>query len=632
MAAQRAAGLAQQFVAAPLGLQHAPGGGDEGVLVGRVAALPQPAEDGERPHMVLRGAEHRLGQRLQRGADLAMQELAAVSAALLGQQRDEEGGLLQRIGHIVGQLHQRDDRTPARQPLGLGACPHDEVVGLAFPGLGPCPQPGGGLGAVVATIDRAIGQRLVDRLGQGLHPGGVLGQQIELGAVLLHVPGQQQPGLVGHQRGGLVGRMGAPRQRQHVHQEGLRRRLAEHGVQPVADAEGTGAKILHGVEDELLAARLQPGAVADLALRRLAQHLDRQRLGHEGLQALAGAVPVDQEDDAGADALQRQRERGLVGAGEGGRAELVGRTLVEVGADLRLRRRPLCAQLRQPRLEEGEARLVQVGVGQADAGSRRDTVDGLAIDHLDHQHMRVVGADVVLDQQVRAVAGRGGVEAGVVELEGAGAAETAHEGGDAWAVLRADLPGVGAVDHLAGERGREAVQRLVQVHHQQVQAVVGVLAALAAVAVGQRAQVVGAERGAAVFAVRLPSGQVLQPVVAALAQGGDLGIGGVVHFTGQARDRPGHGGQGLVEQRRQPRRLGQQEILALLRRAGLEFVEPAALQAGRGAFGAQILQRLGRLLRMGRSRLQQGQRHLEPVIGRQRRLHPGGPQEGGLTE
>ena len=50
------------------------------------------------------------------------------------------------------------------------------------------------------------------------------------------------------------------------------------------------------------------------------------------------------------------------------------------------------AELLQHLLEKVESAWVQVGIGQADA----------QVFNLDHQHMHVVGADVVLDQQFAA--------------------------------------------------------------------------------------------------------------------------------------------------------------------------------------------------------------------------------------
>ena len=48
----------------------------------------------------------------------------------------------------------------------------------------------------------------------------------------------------------------------------------------------------------------------------------------------------------------------------------------------------------------------------------------------DHEDMGIGGPDVVLDHEPSAGAGGGGVEPGMVELEGARALEAAHEGFD----------------------------------------------------------------------------------------------------------------------------------------------------------------------------------------------------------
>ncbi len=68
----------------------------------------------------------------------------------------------------------------------------------------------------------------------------------------------------------------------------------------------------HRVEDEVGAAEFEKGAVPVLALRRADQEVDRAGLGDEGLQRLAGLVPVDQKDDARAEEGEETVEIGLV--------------------------------------------------------------------------------------------------------------------------------------------------------------------------------------------------------------------------------------------------------------------------------------------------------------------------------
>jgi hypothetical protein len=115
----------------------------------------------------------------------------------------------------------------------------------------------------------------------------------------------------------------------------------------------------------------------------------------------------------------------------------------------------------QQRLEKLEAGAVQVRVVQR---NRRAL-------HLHDQHVRVVGADVVLQQKPLAVAGGRGVESRVVELEWRGAVQAAHESFDVRSIGRLQLPDVGAADLFARQTASQTIELLVQVHDQQVKAV-----------------------------------------------------------------------------------------------------------------------------------------------------------------
>ena len=84
------------------------------------------------------------------------------------------------------------------------------------------------------------------------------------------------------------------------------------------------------------AARLQPGHVTAAPARGLAQDRYCIGLADELLEALARAVPVDQEHDARADAFQRGLDGGIIGAVELRGTHRVGRTLVEFCVRARL--------------------------------------------------------------------------------------------------------------------------------------------------------------------------------------------------------------------------------------------------------------------------------------------------------
>jgi hypothetical protein len=511
--------------------------------------------------VVLHRPQHAVGQGLQGLAHCGWR-----AAGLLGPQAQHEAGLLQRVGHVVAALEQAQQRLPLRVALGLAARAHHQMVGLAFPGLGAGSQVGGGRGVAVV----AVGQGVAQALGHGVAQAGMLGQVLEAAMAALQALGQQGAHLVGHQGRRLRLCPGPVGQGQGLDQKGRGGVLAHHLVQAVAQAEGTGALGGHGVPDQALAAQREPGQMAHTLARGGVQHRHRGGLVDEGQQALAGPVPVDQEDDALADAFEHLLQRGLVGRGEAGAAHVVGLTGVQARGLPALGGAPLCAHLGQQALEEGEALTVQVGVGQADAGRGPPGV------HLQHDDVGVVGADVVLDHQARALAGGRGVQARVLALERAGALQTAHEGLDARpvAAIGGQIPGMGAGHVVAGQAGGQAVERLVQVHHQAVQAVAGL-----GLAAGQRAQQGLVQQGTA-------RGQGLQPGLPAAHPFGQRRVG-----IGLGQQRAGHHPQVLVQ-------LPGQVQQGLVRRVGM---------GGRGLQHAEV--------------------ELEPVVGAQ-----GRPQAGRLQQ
>ena len=444
----------------------------------------------------------------------------------------------------------------------------------------------------------AVGEAVAQALGERMAVGRVLGEQVEL-VVPAQVAREQQAGVVGHQRKRLALLHRRTRQRHALEHEGARLLGAKHAVEAVADAEVLRPERLHRTEHQLLAARCQPGHVADAPARGLGEDGRRIGLADELLEPLARAVPVDQEDDARADALQHLVQRLLVGAVERGGADVIGGAEVEPGAGARLRLAPARPDLAQQRLEEGEAAAVEVGVGE------RDTQ---ALD-LDHQHVGVVGADVVLQQQAGAVAGGGGVQPGVVELEGAGGIEPAHEGGDARAVERIDLPHVGAVDGLAGELGGEAVERLVQIHHQQVQAVV-----LAALATGERLELRRRQR------VGRKLGQPGTPVRAARVE------------VLVALERSRHRAQVLGKQGDEAVEAGHVQLLALAVGGRRQLRQPGRIDPGGGELACQVERRSIAALRVVVRRLQHAEIELQSIVGGQRHTDPRRPEQFRLSQ
>ena len=523
---------------------------------------------------------------------------------MLGQQAEHEAGFLQRIRHVVAVVQQLHQRAPLRLVLGQLARVHHQLVGVALPGLGARGQALGGGGIALQPVR----QRVAQALRQGVAVGGVFFQQVVVAAAAAQAARQLGLGLVEQQRRrvGVVGGVD-----EHAGQKVARLGLAQHLVQPVTQAELAGALRGHGVPDQALGAGVQPRHVAGAGTRAGLQHRHRAFAADEVQQALARAVPVDQEHDALADAFELLRQFGFIVRLEARGAHVIGVALVQALGGALLGLAPVRAHLGQQALEEGEALAVQVGIGQRDDLRRGGGVD------LDHQHVRVVGADVVLDQQLVAVARGGRVEAGVVELERRGAVQPAHEGGDARAVavVARQLPAVRAVDAVGGQPGRQAIERLVQVHHHDVQAV-----AARALAMGQRLDLRGGQHRA---------GQCIQlglPVRHAL---GECSVG-TVAFDQRAR----HHTQVVGQAQRQARQIGHaQGAIGFAGGGSGQVVQPVGLGAhgdvGGGDLARQIQCRLARVVGMGVRGLQHAQVELQAVVGLERGAHLRRPQQRG---
>ena len=98
--------------------------------------------------------------------------------------------------------------------------------------------------------------------------------------------------------------------------------------------------------------------------------------------------------------------------------------------------------------------------------------------YLEYEHVSIVGADVVLQQQSFAITRGSCFQTWVIKLEPSGSVKPAHEGNNACAVLGLQFPYVGTVNYLARQLARKVVDLLVQIHHQEMQAVLAASAAM----------------------------------------------------------------------------------------------------------------------------------------------------------
>ena len=514
-------------------------------------------------------------------------------------QGPEESGFFQCIGHVVGLQQQLYHRLPARLAFGALACLHHQAIGTVFPALDARHQ--------LAAVLLALRDQVAHGLRQRMAVGGMFRHQVEFQMVLRQCATHQQTRLVLDHGLGLLLQQQRGTHAHQLQQELARTGIAQYAVQPVTKAEGIAADCFHGAVDQLFAARHQPAHVAMAACRSALQQVHGGGLVDEQLQALARAVPVDHEHDARRHVFQTLLQRGIVLGVQRGLAHGIGLVLVHARRHDRFRHFPAEAGLFQQALEELEADHVQLGIGQADAA---------ALDR-DHQHVGIVGTDVVLDQQAFAVTRDSGVQARVAELERCRAVQSAHEGAYQRTVFRLDMPDMGAIQVLGGNRAGQTVDLLVQIHYQQVEAV-----ARGAIAMGQAVQVGGTQ--AIVITACL---QPVMPVCAARAE-----AFGICHDAAIG-DRTGHGFQIIVQRLQQLCHVRQHQQLVVHIGVSHQILGPAGLaEAGTRQFLAPVDAGLVCRQRMARGGLQQREIEFEPVIGCQCGSDPGGHQQRLLTE
>ena len=334
-----------------------------------------------------------------------------------------------------------------------------QAVGCGFPGFGALGDTReGGVGAGKLQLQHAVAHAR----GQLDQQRRVLARQLEqvaLGAV--EVVRQLGPHLVADQRIGL-GREHAFGTGAHDEfQEGQRALAAEHVAQILAEARRAFDRELHRVVDQDVPADLEEGHVAVAVVRGPLEHRNAVALAHERSQALARAVPVDQKHQARTEELQVLRELPAIARVVAADTQMVDAALVQAAFAARAGFLPMHREFFEQALEEQQPLQVHVGIGDG----RNQACD------MHHQHVRIGHADIVLQDELPAAQGGRGPQSRMVELECLGRVQAAHEGAHQFLVLGAQAVDARAIHALARQVPLQAVQGLVQVHHQEVRRV-----------------------------------------------------------------------------------------------------------------------------------------------------------------
>ncbi len=199
----------------------------------------------------------------------------------------------------------------------------------------------------------------------------------------------------------------------------------------------------------------------DPVSRGPAENAGRVILGDPVAQQFARLVPVDQEHqrraDGGEERIPFLGRRRLILPGHQIEVSIVAETIRRVTIEAA----PFGGEVLEQTDKEFGARPVDVGVGDGD----RIVLNG------DHQNMGIGGSDVVLDQQPVARSRRHRIETRMVELQRAGLLKPPHETFDGTMIVRTQAEHARACNRLFSAARRQPVERLVQVHHQTMQAV-----------------------------------------------------------------------------------------------------------------------------------------------------------------
>ena len=212
---------------------------------------------------------------------------------------------------------------------------------------------------------------------------------------------------------------------QHGFQKIDRRVAPERAVEPLAETDTGGCRVMHGRRHQFAAAEFEEAAVTEAVARRPIEHAHGVGFRYPLAQHLARFVPVDQENERGADRREEVVARLGIAAAEAAGDQIEHAVVAEAFRALAVEPAPFDGEIAEQAGEEFRAHQMHVGIGD---GHR------VRLDR-DHHHMRVGFADVVLDGEPRARARGGGGKAGMIEFQLAGRFQPAHESLDRGAVL-----------------------------------------------------------------------------------------------------------------------------------------------------------------------------------------------------
>jgi len=312
-------------------------------------------------------------------------------------------------------------------------------------------------------------------------------------------------------------------------------------------------------------------------------------LGDPGQQHLARFVPVDQEDERSADRFKKGVALDVIFGLKTAGNEIEHATIAEPLRALAVEPAPLHGKFAVHAGEELGARQMHIGVGD-----RHDVIFDA-----DHHHMRFGLADVVLDGETVAGSRGGRREPGMTEFQFARRADPAHEGLDRGAVLWLEPMHVGTRQHLFRMLHGQAVQRLVQIHHQPVQAVAAGARDSGQPGDVRQLQCVGSLR------------------CRFLLHGGQARCGPSAFSRVRGLDRLDHMGDVVPDRSLQTAKAGRRHAIARQARAIDQRLQRHRIEAGGAALIGEIEASAMRLARTTRRRLQNAQADLHPIIRRQ---------------